>query len=87
MKVAVFLTYNYSLQTWLNSGTLNREFEIYNQISNISSTEFTFYTYGDTNELELIKDFPKFKVVPMFKKITPYALTIFLKIPSIVNIK
>lgn len=69
MKVAVFLTYNYSLQTWLNSGTLNREFEIYNQISNITSTEFTFYTYGGADELDLIKDFPKFKVVPMFKKI------------------
>ena len=59
MKVAVFLTYNYSLQTWLNSGTLNRELEIYNQISNNSGTEFTFYTYGGADELELIKDFPK----------------------------
>ena len=70
MKVAVFLTYNYSLQTWLNSGTLNRELEIYKQISNINSTEFTFYTYGGSDDIDLIKDFSKFKVVPMFKKIT-----------------
>ena len=68
MKVAVFLTYNYSLQTWLNSGTLNREFEIYNQISNISSTEFTFYTYGDSDDLELIKDFINLKLSQCSKK-------------------
>ena len=57
MKVAVFLTYNYSLQTWLNSGTINRELEIYNQISNISSAEFTFYTYGDSDESRTYKGF------------------------------
>ena len=93
MKVAVFLTYNYSLQTWLNSGTLNRELEIYNQISNISSAEFTFYTYGDSDDLELIKDFPKFKVVPMFKKITTkskvykFVYSLFLPIILRKNIK
>ena len=70
MKVVVFLTYNYSLQTWLNSGTLNRELEIYKQISNINSTEFTFYTYGGSDDIDLIKNFSKFKVVPMFEKIT-----------------
>tara|TARA_B100000902_G_scaffold44957_1_gene52569 strand:+ start:125 stop:1246 length:1122 start_codon:yes stop_codon:yes gene_type:complete len=70
MKVAVFLTYNYSLQTWHNSGTLKRELEIYNQISNINNTEFTFYTYGDSEDIELIKNFPNFNVVPMFKKHT-----------------
>ena len=70
MKVAVFLTYNYSLQTWHNSGTLERELEIYNQIKNINNAKFTFYTYGGSEDLELIKDFPNFDVVPMFKKLT-----------------
>ena len=70
MKVAVFLTYNYSLQTWYNSGTLNRELEVYKQINNISNTKFTFYTYGGSEDSELIKDFPDFDVVPMFKKLT-----------------
>ena len=70
MKVAVFLTYNYSLQTWYNSGTLNRELEIYKQINNINNAKFTFYTYGGSEDVELIKDFPNFNVVPMFKKLT-----------------
>ena len=70
MKVAVFLTYNYSLQTWYNSGTLKRELEIYKQINIINNAEFTFYTYGGIEDLDLIKDFPKFSVVPMFEKIT-----------------
>lgn len=70
MNVAVFLTYNYSLQTWLNSGTLNRELEIYKQISKVNSTEFTFYTYGDSDDQGLIKDFPNSKVVSMFNNIS-----------------
>ena len=70
MKVAVFLTYNYSLQTWHNSGTLKRELEIYNQINYINKAKFTFYTYGGSEDSELIKDFPNFNVVPMFEKIT-----------------
>lgn len=70
MKVAVFLTYNYSLQTWHNSGTLKRELEIYKQINKINNAEFTFYTYGGLEDLKLINDFPKFNVVPMFEKIT-----------------
>ena len=67
MKVAVFLTYNYSLQTWYNSGTLKRELEIYNQINILNNAKFTFYTYGGSEDLELIRDFPNFNVVPMFK--------------------
>lgn len=70
MKVAVFLTYNYSLQTWYNSGTLKRELEIYNQINNLNNAKFTFYTYGGSEDSELIRDFPNFNVVPMFKKLT-----------------
>lgn len=70
MKVAVFLTYNYSLQTWYNSGTLKRELEIYNQINIANKVEFTFYTYGGSEDLEIIKNFPNFNVVPMFKKHT-----------------
>ena len=70
MKVAVFLTYNYSLQTWYNSGTLKRELEIYNQINILNNAKFTFYTYGGSEDSELIRDFPNFNVVPMFKKHT-----------------
>ena len=33
MKIAVFFTWDYSLNTWKQSGTLNRELEIFKKIS------------------------------------------------------
>ena len=44
MKIAVFLTYNYSLQTWLESGTLQRELELYNKLNKDNNVEFTFFS-------------------------------------------
>jgi len=33
VKVALFFTYGYSLKTWSNSGTLERELKIYEELS------------------------------------------------------
>ena len=65
MKIAVFLTYNYSLQTWLESGTLQRELELYNKLNNENNVEFTFFSYGDSQDKELLNDFPNLKIVTM----------------------
>ena len=42
MKVAVFLTYNYSLKTWYNSGTLERELKIFKSLHENFNIEFVF---------------------------------------------
>ena len=33
MRVAVFLTYNNSLKTWLESGTIDRELKLFEELS------------------------------------------------------
>jgi glycosyltransferase involved in cell wall biosynthesis len=65
MKIAVFLTYNYSLQTWLESGTLQRELELYNKLNNEYSVEFTFFSYGNSKDKKLLNDFPHLNIVTM----------------------
>ena len=42
MQVAVFFTFDYSLKTWSNSGTIEREVEIYKKLKDEYGVEFIF---------------------------------------------
>lgn len=66
MKIAVFLTWDYSLNTWKQSGTLIRELEIFKHISETKNFDFTFVTYGDKYDFEIIPKEYNFKVVPIY---------------------
>ena len=48
MEVALFLTFDYSLKTWDESGTLNRELKIYKKLSESKGIKFKFFTYGNS---------------------------------------
>tara|TARA_B100000900_G_scaffold76986_1_gene61639 strand:- start:1069 stop:2190 length:1122 start_codon:yes stop_codon:yes gene_type:complete len=69
MKVAVFLTFNYSINTWNQTGTLLRELEIYKKLHIENGINFTFFSYGDSVDEQLISEFGFFEVVPIFKNI------------------
>lgn len=45
MKIAIFFTYDYSLDTLSNSGLLDRELKIYSEISKKFDIKFKFFTY------------------------------------------
>ena len=53
MKVLVVFTYGYSLKTWEESGTLERELSIYTELQKKYGVKFTFLTYGDHSDLEI----------------------------------
>ncbi len=69
VKVAVFLTYNYSLKTWDESGTLKRELKIYKHISKNYGVDFIFITYGDEEDLNYTELLGNFRVVPLYTHI------------------
>lgn len=69
MKIAIFLTFDYSLLTWQNSGTLDKELKIYEVLSKTYEIDFTFYSYGTNSDIDLIKNYPLFKVVPLFNNL------------------
>ena len=43
--VSVFLTYDYSLETWEKNGTLNRELKIFKEIGKSENIKFKFISY------------------------------------------
>lgn len=66
MKIFYIFTFNYSLQTWKDSGSLAREITFFNKLIKDFDCEITLLTYGDKNDFKYIKDLEKINVIPMF---------------------
>lgn len=72
MKVAVFFTWDYSLNTWHESGTIGREFKFFKSLEEKKNISFTFITYGDSSEFKLAKEHNINEVFPVYKSTTYY---------------
>ena len=67
MRILVVFTYGYSLKTWEESGTLERELSIYSELQKKYGIKFTFLTYGDSSDFQIsLKDFDV-DIIPMYK--------------------
>lgn len=80
IKINVFFTYDYSIETLEESGLLEREMRIYRKIYQKYGFEFLFFTY-DKELVSKVKDFPEFEFVPIYKyvKISNNKIIRFLK--------
>ncbi len=67
MKVLVVFTYGYSLKTWEESGTLERELSIYTELQKKYGVKFTFLTYGDHSDLEIAIKNIDVDIIPIYK--------------------
>ena len=56
MKIAVFFTYDYQINTLISSGILNRELRIYKRLNEKYNIQFKFFTY-DTQKINLPESF------------------------------
>ena len=56
MRVAVFLSFKNSLKTWVDSGTIERELKLFEELSIKYNYRFTFFSYGK-NEKDTLKLF------------------------------
>jgi glycosyltransferase involved in cell wall biosynthesis len=72
VKIGIFLTFDYSLQAWNSGGVLNRELRIYEELAKTFGLEFTFFTYGDSDEFDLDIS-KKFKIVPIYSLTKKYS--------------
>ena len=66
MKVAVFFTWDYSLTTWHESGTIARELKFFKNIEKNKDTSFTFFTYGGSSDIELASEHNLYEVHPIY---------------------
>ena len=77
MRVLVLFTYGYSLKSWNESGTLERELSIYKQLNSEKNVSFTFLTYGNESDENFNLSRYGIDVVPIYKNIkkSRYKLT------------
>lgn len=68
MHVLVIKTFGYSIQTWMNSGILDRELSIYRNMVERYDVKFTILSYGDGTDFDLIKD-SSINIFPIYKYI------------------
>lgn len=67
--VSFILTYDYSLKTWFESGTLQRELEVFKKIAESKKYKFKFFSYGTNDDCEYYNDSDWFEVIPIYENI------------------
>ena len=65
MNIILFFTYDISLKDWEKSGLLDREIEFYKKLHEKYNIFFTFITFGDSKDVEVI-NLPYIKVEPIY---------------------
>ena len=66
MNIAFFFTYGYSLKTWEESGTLDRELKTLRILSKNYGYKFTLVTYGDVSDTLIKNISEEFKIIPIY---------------------
>jgi len=66
VNIAFFFTYGYSLKTWEESGTLERELKTLRILSKNYGYKFTLVTYGDISDTLIKNISEEFKIIPIY---------------------
>ena len=69
MKIGIFFTYDYSLETLEKSGILKRELEIYSVLNKQYGISFTLFTYGGERDHKLMPNLQGIEVYPIYEHI------------------
>ena len=76
MNIILIFTYGISLKNWKESGLLYREIALYKELNKKYGFKYTFFTYGDSEDVEIVKEFDFINVVAANKYISPSNLKI-----------
>ena len=66
MHVLVVLTYGVSFKEWRNNGLLDREMKLYEKLSKERGVHFTFLSFGNSEDTNIVKNF---NVIPVYEHI------------------
>ena len=66
MRLIYFFTFDYSLETLRNSGSLDREIEYFKYLNNTYGYSFFLVTYGDENDFNVLDEYDFIKVLPLY---------------------
>ena len=68
LNIGIFFTHDYSLKSWYETGTLDKELKIYRNLSKEYKVNFVFYTYGDSEDIKILPNETGMKVFPIYDK-------------------
>ena len=66
MRILYFFTFDYSLHTLKNSGSLDREIQYFEYMHKKYNHKFLLVTYGDDSDFEVIKESEAIKLLPIY---------------------
>lgn len=69
MKIIVFFTYGISLKIWEETGLLEREIKIYQELKKKYGIDFTFVTYGDEEDFKYKNLIDDLEIIPIYNLI------------------
>ncbi|MDC0471638.1 glycosyltransferase [Acidimicrobiia bacterium] len=70
MKTVSFIfTYDYSLKTWFESGTLDRELKQFEEIAEKGQYSFKFFTYGNSEDIDLFNNSASIEIYPIYENL------------------
>lgn len=70
MKTVSFIfTYDYSLKTWFESGTLDRELKQFKEIAEKGHYSFKFFTYGNSEDIDLFNNSASIEIYPIYENL------------------
>jgi len=79
MNVILFFTYGISLEDWDNSGLISREIKLYKELSEKYKINFTFVTYGNSDDLKFVNLIDNLEIIPIYN-IIKYSNNKFIRI-------
>lgn len=65
INIALFFTYDVSLRDWQRLGLLDRELELYNSITKNTDIKFTFVTYGNDDDKNILAENKNIKIIAL----------------------
>lgn len=68
MKVATFFTWDYSLNTWLDSKTIERELKFFKHLEKYNNISFSFFTYGNSEDNKIGQEYRLNSIYPIFER-------------------
>ena len=72
IESSCFFTWDYSLKTWNESGTIDRELTFFKKIEKDRNVLFSYFTYGKSSDVELASSFGLSEVNPIYSSTKYY---------------
>ena len=69
MHVILFFTYGVSLKSWAESGLLQREIKLYQELIKRYGIQVQFITYGDSRDRQWESDLHGIQLLPIYERL------------------